>query len=268
MKKDSIQTRKRKPKGQGKSKSAKQRPIKSSTERETLNNLKVSTPGSSNSEVFPTDLSIPNGSSISISPLNEKQLSNTDCKGADNDVKTFTSSPVTYSDTGIYINSSPDSNNHSTNHIRHSSEGSGESQSTDSIRFGSADACSHPQNLLNSKATDISGDLGERFGAYSEYNSNQKNKNDLTTSETPMVGEAIKANFAEGQNYTLSRYTNRTEPSAENVSYNGLSTAVCMNGAASAGPLRDDRRHFSRYYPYANYNEHRSSFVKSEPAVN
>ena len=266
MKKDSIQTRKRKPKGQGKSKNVKNRPIKSTSERESGSSLKGSNSGLSTSGLFPTDLSLSNGISAP-SVLESKQSSATDSKLDTNDVSKFTSSPVTYSDPGMYVNSSPDSTNNPTNHTNGTNKGPRETDChspRDSDRFASDP---NAQSLINTKP-ETSEQLVEGLGEYGDYNSNPNDREGLAGTDASVVDEAAKSNFTQGQNYLSNRFSNQVEASADAFSYNGLAAAMYMNGNVASGAMRDNRRHFSHYHPYAQYGEHLSSYVKSEPAVN
>ena len=270
MKKDSIQTRKRKPKGQGKGKNLKNRSIKTTEKEQTKS--KIMDPSLSSAALFPScPGSIPDhsiGSMVAASNLSVPFAKQAEVsENARSDPAKISASPVNHSDPALYVGSSPDSatGNHQ---MRKSDESQmNEVQSpSKSEHYSPLSECvpdGNSQNLVNTKQTMLNEGLDRIATAYYDY-TNQSERKDL-----PLIDTSAKTNYATEQQAYANRLTGDIDSSAEAFPCTGLASIYAGNSAAP-GPVRDGqhRRHFSLYHPYSYYEDYRSSFIKSEPAVN
>lgn len=285
MKKDSIQTRKRKPKGQGKTKGQKRATKDSEAEKTAQNKRSTSSPIMYNSYVTPmnsivhqpghADVSAAD-SAMSSSMLSASMLDSSHLIGANmsSAMDRNSVSPVLSIENGTnhpgYIDgSSPDSGignariNTTTDssverrirEIRSSPESEGYSPMPRYIVESDLDGFD--------KKPSSAGDVTSHPALAALY------FNGESGSDPNLLHDSSQVNsnqYLDGQPPT-SPHLSAESASQSSLSYNGL-TALYATGSNSSSSLKSVNRHFHhQYHPYARYTGHRPSYIKAEPTV-
>ncbi|CAK8671155.1 unnamed protein product [Clavelina lepadiformis] len=283
MKKDSIQTRKRKPKGQGKSKGQKQR----SNKTDNLNkvNNKVTSPaisvyGGYVGAVRAEDLSMPesavSNSTISASILDSSSLTVgvTNLSSVSAIVDGDAASPEVSTKNCGFVGSSPDSGigNARANTTAGSSEerrlsevkSSPESNGYSPMGQFVGGETGHELDPFDKKQTssDTNSPNSLGFGVNYSVESDQKSNSQFDGVASNLLS---RPTYLESQNFTSSPAS--VDADNHGVHYNGLTAFYA--GANPSGASRSGQAcHFSQYHPYPRYSSHRPTYIKPESAVN